>query len=103
MTHKAIDEKTINNVAELARLSLSSEEVRMYTAQFSNILEYMNKLHEVDTNDVVPTAQVTGLQNVLREDVVTDSFSQNIVTTLAPESRNGYVAVHAVFAENTDE
>lgn len=56
------------HIAKLARLALSEEEIEKFQTQLSGILAYVGKLHEVKTDGVVATAQVTGLANVLRED-----------------------------------
>lgn len=57
-------------MAKLARLLLKDEEVEMFSKQLSEVFEYMEVLNEVDTEGVIPTSQVTGLENVFREDVV---------------------------------
>jgi aspartyl-tRNA(Asn)/glutamyl-tRNA(Gln) amidotransferase subunit C len=58
----------IEHIAKLARLKLSEEEKEQYAEELSVVLDYIEKLQEVDTTDVEPTAQVTGLENVVRED-----------------------------------
>lgn len=55
-------------VAKLANLPLSKEEEEKYSKQLSKILDYMEKLNQVDTSDVDATFNVTGLSNVMRED-----------------------------------
>lgn len=55
-------------VTKLANLPLTKEEQEKYFKQLSKILEYMEKLNKVDTSDVEPTFNVTGLSNVMRED-----------------------------------
>ena len=58
----------VRHIAKLARLGLTEEEIGKFAGQLDNILTYVAKLNEVDTSDVAATSQVTGLQNVLRED-----------------------------------
>lgn len=58
------------HIAKLARLELKSEEVDNMTKELSSILNYIDVLSEVDTTSVEPTAQVTGIKNAFREDVV---------------------------------
>ena len=58
----------------------------------------MNTMNEVNTDSVEPTAQVTGLENVFREDEVQESLPQEKVMELAPESEGGYIKVNAVFS-----
>jgi aspartyl-tRNA(Asn)/glutamyl-tRNA(Gln) amidotransferase subunit C len=58
----------IKHIADLARLELSAEELEKYGSQLSAVLEYIEQLSEVNVEGVEPTAQVTGLANVLRDD-----------------------------------
>lgn len=100
MSDSHITDAQVEHIAELARLNLSVDDVEKYKGQFNDILEYVGKLQEVDTANVQPTSQVTGLTNVYREDVVEESLPQSVVTALAPESQDGFVVVHAVFSDN---
>lgn len=59
----------VKHVAALARLGLSDVETEKFQSQLSGILDYVEQLGKVDTEGVLPTAQVTGLLNVTREDV----------------------------------
>lgn len=61
----------VRHIAKLARLKVSDEEVAKLATQLTSILGYVDMLKEVDTKDVPATAQVTGLHNALRDDVVT--------------------------------
>lgn len=60
----------VKHVAKLARLGLSEAEIEKFRTQLSGILDYVEQLNEVKTDGVEPTAQVTGLLNVMREDEV---------------------------------
>ena len=62
----------VKKIATLARLSLSEEETQSYAEQLTAIFGYVEMLNEVDTEGVEETSQVTGLQDVVREDVVVD-------------------------------
>ena len=68
-----LTKEQVLHIAKLARLTLKSEEVDTMTKELSSILNYIEVLSEVDTNDIEPTAQVTGLTNALRDDVVRPS------------------------------
>lgn len=63
----------VRHIAKLARIKLSDAEVAKYATQLTDVLQYMDVLNEMDTDGVTPTAQVTGLANVLQEDLV-DGF-----------------------------
>ena len=60
----------VRHIAQLARLGLTDEEVKKFSTQLTNILEYVDILSEVDTEGVEETSQVTGLTSVMREDRV---------------------------------
>jgi aspartyl-tRNA(Asn)/glutamyl-tRNA(Gln) amidotransferase subunit C len=59
-------------LARLARISLSEDEVDEFSGELSAILQYVEQLESVDTAELKPTNQVTGLTNVMREDMVKD-------------------------------
>lgn len=69
----ALTRDQVLHIAKLARLELKSDEIDKMTSQLSSILDYIEVLNEVDTSDVKPTAQVTGITNALREDTVRPS------------------------------
>lgn len=68
-----LTEEQVRHIAKLARLRLSDAEVKKYSTELTKILGYIEILNELKTDDVGPTAQVTGLENVLREDIVKPS------------------------------
>lgn len=88
-----ISVKDVEHVAMLARLELTEDEKKMYTEQLNAILEYMEKLKEVDTSNVPPTAQVLPLYNVLRGDEVCPSMDREDVVRNAPHQENGQFRV----------
>lgn len=69
----ALTKDQVRHIAKLARLRLTEGEVEKFTTELTKILQYIDILQEVDTADVPTTAQVTGLANVLREDVLRES------------------------------
>jgi aspartyl-tRNA(Asn)/glutamyl-tRNA(Gln) amidotransferase subunit C len=89
----------VRHVAELAKLSLSEEEVAQYAEQLSDILEYAERLQEVDTSHVPPTPYPLPLTNVLREDKAGDCLSNEDALANAPDSADGFFRVRAVFGE----
>lgn len=87
----------VAHVAHLARLSLTDLELTTYTEQLSAILAYVDQLSSVDTENVVPVAQVTGLENVLQDDVVaSDSIDRDAFLDGAPATESPYLKVKAV-------
>lgn len=78
----------VRHIAKLARLQLSEEEVEKFTTELTAILQYVEKLNEVNTDDVEPTAQATDLRNVLRSDAPRpDAAYETPETLLRPASR----------------
>lgn len=70
-----LSEEQVRHIAKLARIKLSDEEVKKFSTQLTNVLEYVDILSEVDTSKVAETSQVTGLTNMMEEDVLTPSQS----------------------------
>lgn len=94
----------IEQIATLARLELTEKEKAMYAEQLSVVLDYIEMLNEVNTDGVTETCQVTGLEDVYREDeaVDTDEESKNRLINSFPEKMGNLLKVKAVF-ENVDE
>jgi len=65
-----ISKEEIKHIAELARLKLTPEEEKKIGGQLESVLKYVEKLNEVETKNIKETAQVSGLSDVLRKDVV---------------------------------
>lgn len=86
----------VSHVAKLASLPLSEAEKKKFEKQLSETLDYVKQLEELDTKGVEPTSQVTGLENVTREDVVTSSLPQEEVLKNAKSTYNGFFKVKAI-------
>ena len=90
----------VKHIAKLANLTLISEEESKFEKQLSDILTYVEKLREVDTKNTEQTAQVTGLENVKREDANTQvSLSQDEALSGTKNKHNGFFKVKAIFEE----
>jgi aspartyl-tRNA(Asn)/glutamyl-tRNA(Gln) amidotransferase subunit C len=89
----------VRHVAELAKLRLTETEIEQYAGQLSAILEYAERLQEVDTSSVPPTPYILPLLNVMREDVPEPSLSNQEALANAPDSEDGFFRVRAVFEE----
>ncbi|MBI2611162.1 Asp-tRNA(Asn)/Glu-tRNA(Gln) amidotransferase subunit GatC [Candidatus Gottesmanbacteria bacterium] len=90
---------TVKHVADLAKLQLNKEDINKFQEQLSDILDFVAKLGEVDTKNIPPTSQVTGVENVFREDKVRKSLSQDEALANAKRKHNGYFVVRAIFEE----
>jgi len=89
----------ISHVAKLANLPLSDEEKKLLEPQLSEVINYVEKLQNVDTQNVVPTSQVTGPENVLRNDEIADSLPQETALSQAPAIQNETFQVKGIFDE----
>jgi aspartyl-tRNA(Asn)/glutamyl-tRNA(Gln) amidotransferase subunit C len=96
MNKKKLSTQDVTHIATLAHLGLTPQEITTYQQQLSSIIDFVGKLNEVDTTNVVPTSQVTGLENVFREDDVKPSLTQEQALANAPQKHNGYFVVKAV-------
>ena len=76
-------------MARLARIRLSEDEVDRMAGEMAKILEHVEKMTELDLDDVEPTSHVVELQNVLREDVPRDSLPRERALEQAPEPAQG--------------
>lgn len=91
-----ITKKTIEHVANLARLNLTEQEKEKLTLDMENIISYVDKLNELDTSNVSPTAHVIPIKNVFREDIANKSFDRDIILSNAPSTENGCFKVPKV-------
>lgn len=88
-----IDDDTIEYVSILAKLELSEEEREQAKKDMGRMLDYIDKLGELDTEGVEPMTHVFPVQNVFREDVVTNSDTREELLANAPEQRDGMFVV----------
>jgi aspartyl-tRNA(Asn)/glutamyl-tRNA(Gln) amidotransferase subunit C len=88
-----LSEKDVLNVAKLARLELSEEEVRRFSQQLSSILGYVEQLNRLDVKDAEPLAHVLDLKNVFREDAIQPSLPQKEILANGPEVSAGHFKV----------
>ncbi len=95
----ALTEKDVRYVAELAHLDLSDDELRRFMPQLDSILQYMEKLNQLDTTQVEPMAQVAVIAREnpsLRTDCTRESFSNEQALANAPEQGAGSFKVPRV-------
>ena len=88
--------KQIEQVASLSRIRLTDEEKEIFREQLTDILGYIEKLNELETDDVQPMAYATSLKNVFREDKQEFSFARQEILGLSTSSTNGFFKVPKV-------
>ncbi|MBI5560832.1 MAG: Asp-tRNA(Asn)/Glu-tRNA(Gln) amidotransferase subunit GatC [Deltaproteobacteria bacterium] len=81
--------KDVKHAAQLARLALTEEEIKLYTGQLQRILDYVEKLSEVDTKGVEPAAYTVPQRRAARPDTVKDSIPPEDALRNAPEKEKG--------------
>lgn len=95
-----INKDEVKYIADLASLKLSEEEVDKFSKQLSDILDYVEKLDELDTEGIVPTAYTIPVKNILREDKVEESLNLEKVLQNAPEKINNQFRVPKIMDED---
>ncbi|MEN8263968.1 MAG: Asp-tRNA(Asn)/Glu-tRNA(Gln) amidotransferase subunit GatC [Nitrospirota bacterium] len=83
----------INHVAMLARLKLTDAEKEQFENQVGSIINYIDKLNELDTSSIEPTAHVLPISNVFREDQMRTSLPREKALQNAPEKDDGFYRV----------
>lgn len=92
-----ISDETIEYVGILAKLELSESEKEQAKKDMGRMLDYIDKLGELDTEGVEPMSHVFPVQNVFREDIVTNGDTRSLLLSNAPESKDGMFAVPRTF------
>ena len=86
----------VEHVAELARLKLTDEDKHRFREQLSAILEYAERLNQIDVSGIPPTATVLQVHSIMREDEPSSSLQRESLLENAPESELGCFLVPAV-------
>lgn len=84
---------SVEHLSRLARLSLSAEEKELFGGQMEGILEYMEKLNELDTSGIEPTSHVVSLYNVVRDDIPAESLAREDALANAPDGTDKFYRV----------
>jgi aspartyl-tRNA(Asn)/glutamyl-tRNA(Gln) amidotransferase subunit C len=90
----------VEHVARLARLEISPEEKERFTHQLNDILQYVEKLQQLDTEGIEPTAHVIPLQNVFRDDKTCPSFDKEDILANAPDREEDFFRVPQIMEES---
>ena len=91
-----INQQDVAYVAKLARLSLSEKELTEMTGQMDAILDYVDKLKELETDDIVPTAHAVPMANAFRADEVVPAIGVDAALANAPKAADGCFVVPKV-------
>ena len=85
-----ISKEDVRHIASLSKLKFTEEEIEDFTKKFSQVLEYVEKLKEDDTENVEPTYQVISSSQFMREDKIEESFKRDETLLNAPDKEFGY-------------
>lgn len=92
-----ISDETIEYVGILAKLELSKQEKEKAKSDMGRMLDYIDKLGELDTSGVEPMSHVFPVENVFREDVVTNTDTREDLLKNAPQQKDGMFMVPRTF------
>ncbi|MHB8870932.1 MAG: aspartyl-tRNA(Asn)/glutamyl-tRNA (Gln) amidotransferase subunit C [Candidatus Doudnabacteria bacterium Gr01-1014_77] len=86
----------VRKIAALARIKLTDDEVEKFRKELSVVLDYVSELEKVNTDGVEEISQVTGLENVLREDTARLSEFRDAIIASFPESKDGFLKIKSI-------
>lgn len=92
----SVTRKDVEHIAELARLKFNEEELEHYTEQLNQILEYVEKLNELDTENVEPLSHPVENENVFRDDKVKESIKTKEALKNSPDHDDVFFKVPKV-------
>lgn len=92
----ALTREVVENIAELAKLQLTEEEIERYRGQLSAILDYADMLNNLETDDIPPTASVLPIVNALRADQVIFGLNPQQALANAPKAEAQQFSVDGV-------
>jgi len=95
-----IDQQQVKKVAKLARLDLTADEVNKLTDQLSAILEYVEKMNELDTENVQPLAHCLPISNCFRDDVIKQSLGTEKTLENAPQREGKFFKVPKILDDS---
>ena len=89
MAKQIIDDTVMENVEILAKLALTEEERKKAKEKMQEMLDYVDKLNELDTDGIEPLSHTFSMGNVFREDVVTNGDDRDAMLDNAPKCKDG--------------
>jgi aspartyl-tRNA(Asn)/glutamyl-tRNA(Gln) amidotransferase subunit C len=96
-----IDENMVRHIGTLSRIELTDDEVRTFAKQLGDVLEYFDKLQQLDTEDVAPMAHAVELTNVLADDAPRNGLSTEQALANAPQHERDFFRVPKVLGEGS--
>tara|TARA_B100001123_G_scaffold438548_1_gene573575 strand:+ start:1293 stop:1580 length:288 start_codon:yes stop_codon:yes gene_type:complete len=91
-----IDKKLVKKIATLSRVKIEEKEIEKISKELSEIITWVEKLNEVDTNNVTPVANPSDIKIPFRKDEINDGKIEEKILKNAPEKKAGYFVVPKV-------
>ena len=88
-----ISSDDVRKVAQLARLEIPADQIETYTEQLEEILSYVDRLQEIDTNNIPPTTRAVEVVNAMRDDLVEVNCSREDLLNQAPQREGDFFRV----------
>ncbi|MCX8085028.1 MAG: Asp-tRNA(Asn)/Glu-tRNA(Gln) amidotransferase subunit GatC [Calditerrivibrio sp.] len=88
-----VTDNDVRYIAKLAKLTFEDDEIGKFVSDMNNILDYINKLNELDTSNIPPTSHALDINNVTRPDIPKQTISQEEALKNAPEDGYGHFKV----------
>ncbi len=98
---KKIDQAQVRKVAKLSRLELTESEIEEFTGQLSAILDYVEKMNDLDTTNVEPLAHCLPISNVLRQDHTKESLGTEKTLGNAPQRDGEFFKVPKILDDSS--
>ncbi len=92
-----ISKEEVRHIAKLARLGLTEKEIAKYQKELSLILDYFEKLKEVNISGIEPTSHSIKVENVMRQDEARGKGTSKKLIDLAPDKKEDYLKVKSIF------
>jgi len=94
-----LSKKEVKHIAQLSRIKLSEEEVKKYQQQLSVILDYFKEIQKVETKNILPMANTSGIKNVFRQDkpILESEEKRRKLIEAAPLKEKNFIKVKEVF------
>ena len=92
-----IDNETTKSVADLIKIHIGEDQIPLYSQNLNTAIDAVTTFSDLDTKDVPITSQTVGTENIMRDDIVDEGFSQEEALSNAHQTKNGYFLVKKVF------
>jgi aspartyl-tRNA(Asn)/glutamyl-tRNA(Gln) amidotransferase subunit C len=88
-----ISETEMNKISKLAMVEISPEEKDDFLKKINEIIEYIDKINDIDTSNIEPTIHIFETKNIFRKDEVQQSIDSDELKKIVPDYKDGYIVV----------